>query len=300
MNCIHCGNPLPDEAKFCPVCGASVIAAPVQEEPPLVEGVPVEEPASAVPAAPVTESTSSGGWYQSAEPQPQPTPAAPVYAKPPIGKITDFYRQAFDVLRQKPVRLWGISLLYLVIACLIAALGSFVPIISLPIVLVLSLGYYSVILDGLHGREVRSEQLFCGFRKNEVLRNAGGLCWMELWTLIWGFVPVMNIIKAYSYCLTPFILLKDKEIGATDALRKSMRMTDGYKGKMFGADILLILAVWLVMFVLALLVELPHIGWLFGIVLFLVYLAAILFLPLFMGLVHGAIFEAIDAVHEEK
>lgn len=292
--CKSCGNPLPEDAKFCPVCGTPSSA---EEAAPAVPVLTVS------PAAQTQQSAqpSSAGWYETASAEQPVYEAAPVAvnAKPSIGKITDFYRQAFEILKTRPIRLWGISLLYAVIACLIASLGSLVPLISLPIVLVLELGFYGVILDGLHGKDVRSEQLFQGFRKEELLRNAGGMCWMELWTLIWAFVPVMNIIKAYSYCLTPFILLTDKEIAPTEALRKAMRMSDGYKGKMFGADILLIACLWLVMLVLMLLARIPYVGWIFGIALALVYLAFILFFPLFVSLVHGAIFEAISAVHEE-
>lgn len=290
--CKSCGNPVPDEAKFCPVCGT-----PVNVETSVdAEISPVTEaPAAKEPVAPAVS------WYESAAQNEASIPVSPasVSAKPAIGKIWDFYLQALEVLKKKPIRLWGISLLYLVIAYLISALGALVPIISVPIVLVLSLGFTGVILKGLHGEDVRSEQLFQSFRKDVVARNAGGMCWMELWSLIWAFVPVMNIIKFYSYCLTPYILLTDKEIGPTDALKKSMRMTDGYKGKMFGADILIAVAVWVVFLVLILFSEIPYVGWLFAIVLVLAYLALVLFLPLFLNLVHAAIFEAINAVHKE-
>lgn len=291
--CKSCGNSVPDEAKFCPVCGTPV-SSEEQSGAPVILPPPVEATAP-------QEAAASAGWYDSAPHHEETVYAAPVSVntKPPIGKVIDFYRQAFEVLKQKPIRLWGISLLYLVIAYLISILGAMVPIISLPIVLVLGLGFTGVVLDGLHGKEVRSEQLFQSFRRDVVARNALGMCWMELWTLIWGFVPVMNIIKYYSYCLTPYILLTDKEVGSTEALKKSMRMTDGYKGKMFGADILLVLAVWVVMIVLAVLSQIPYIGWIFGIVLVLAYVAFILFVPLFLSLVHAAIFEAINAVHEE-
>ena len=290
--CKSCGNPVPDEAKFCPVCGTpvSVEANADAAVSPMTPAPVVEEPAA--PAS---------SWYESAPQGDAAIPASPasVYAKPPIGKIWDFYLQALEVLKKKPIRLWGISLLYLVIAYLISILGAMVPIISLPIVLVLSLGFTGVILNGLHGEDVHSEQLFQSFRKDVVARNAGGMCWMELWTLIWCFVPVMNIIKYYSYCLTPYILLTDKEIGPTEALKKSMRMTDGYKGKMFGADILIAVAIWVVFLVLVLFSEIPYVGWIFAIVLVLVYLAIVLFLPLFINLVHASIFEAINAVHKE-
>ena len=39
--CIQCGNPIPDGAKFCPVCGTPVPAVPVEEAP--APEVPVEE-----------------------------------------------------------------------------------------------------------------------------------------------------------------------------------------------------------------------------------------------------------------
>ena len=109
----------------------------------------------------------------------------------------------------------------------------------------------------------------------------------------------MHIIKYYSYSFVPYILLTDKEISPTEALRKSMRMTDGYKGKMFGADVLLIVGIWVVMLVLGLLVRIPYVGWIFGIAFFVVYLAICLFGTIFFGLVHTAIFEEIRAAHKE-
>ena len=273
--CSNCGSPIPEEAKFCPVCGTPVPAEPVVEEPVVEEAVPAEPAAEEIPAP---QEAPAAGWYQSADQQQTVPPAAPVYAavKPAIGGIFDYYRKAFAVLVKKPIKLWGLSLLYLLIASLIASLGSFVPIISIPIVLVLALGFTGVLLRGYHGEEVHSVQLFEGFKKEEVVRNGAGMCWKELW-----------------------MLLTDKEISATEALKKSMRMTDGCKGKLFGADVLCVLGFFLAMIVLVLLGRIPYIGWIFAIAAFLLYLAYILFAPLFMGLVRTAIFEDVNAVHEE-
>ena len=60
--CRSCGTPLPENAKFCPVCGASAAdAAP--DVPALVLDTPVEEqPETEAQAAPV------------AEPEPEPEP----------------------------------------------------------------------------------------------------------------------------------------------------------------------------------------------------------------------------------
>ena len=292
--CSKCGNAVPEEARFCPVCGSPVEAAPAVD--------PEVEAAEAAAEEPAAQEAPSGGWYQSAEPQQQTPPSdAPVFVqtKPSIGGIFDFYRKAFAVLAKKPIKLWGLSLLFLLIASIISSLGSLVPLISLPIVLLLSLGFTGVLLNGYHGKEVCSEQLFRPFRKDEVVRNGAGMCWMELWTLIWGFVPIMNIIKYYSYSFTPYVLLTDKDISATEALRKSMRLTDGYKGKMFGADILVVVAFVLAIIVLALLGQIPYIGWIFIIALVLLYIAGILFLPIFMGLLRTAFFEEISKLNRE-
>ena len=277
--CTNCGKTIPDESRFCPFCGAPAQAQPVYEE------------------ASEQEATV-GGWYHSPVQEPVPEPVY-VPRKPAIGSIFDFYRKAFSALFKRPFKLWGLSLLYLFVAGLISSLGSFVPIISIPIILVLGLGFTGVLLKAYNGEDVHSAQLFATFKKEDVVRNGAGMCWKELWMLIWAFVPVMNIIKAYAYCFVPYILLTDKEISATEALKKSMRMTDGYKGKLFGADVLCVVGFFLALIVLVLLGRIPYIGWIFAIAAFLLYLAFILFAPLFMGLVRTAIFEDVNAVHEE-
>ena len=68
---------------------------------------------------------------------------------------------------------------------------------------------------------------------------------------------------------------------------------------MFGADILLVVGIWVVMLVLGLLTRIRYIGWIFGIVFFAAYLAVCLFGTIFFGLVHTAIFEKIREVSDD-
>ena len=200
-------------------------------------------------------------------------------------------KKSFSVLAKKPVMLWGVSLLYLVIAMLVAAAGSAVPIIAIPIILTLSAGMFALYLDGYNGKPISSKQLFKGFSKENLFRVTGGMCWYYLWSLLWIFVPVVGIIKAYSYRFTPYILITRPEIDATDALKISMIETKGYKLMMFLTDLLIFAAIFVVSLVLSLLAQIPYVGFLFGIISVLFTIAIWLFLPLFCGLVGAAFYQ---------
>jgi uncharacterized membrane protein len=65
-------------------------------------------------------------------------------------------------------------------------------------------------------------------------RNLGGMLWMELFIFLWTLLFIIpGIIKTMSYFMTPYILADSKNVRATDALKLSMRMTQGYKGEIF-------------------------------------------------------------------
>ncbi|MEN6636466.1 MAG: DUF975 family protein [Clostridiaceae bacterium] len=61
----------------------------------------------------------------------------------------------------------------------------------------------------------------------------GGTLWWLLWCALWGCIPVMNVIKVYSYCLTPFILMDHPEMTSQQALKRSIQMTEGRKLDIF-------------------------------------------------------------------
>ena len=102
------------------------------------------------------------------------------------------------------------------------------------------------------------------------LRKVGGTWWMALWVFIWSLLGVIayivflslimaasyngnevsiglmvimpfiilvlsipGIIKGLAYSMTPYILADCPNVTARDALKLSMRMTAGYKGKLF-------------------------------------------------------------------
>ena len=59
---------------------------------------------------------------------------------------------------------------------------------------------------------------------------------------LWSLIPVVGIvfgvIRAYEYRFTPYILMTRDDVKPTEAIKVSKAETMGYKGKMFGADML--------------------------------------------------------------
>jgi len=65
-------------------------------------------------------------------------------------------------------------------------------------------------------------------------RKLGGMWWEALWTFLWSLLfLVPGIVKSYSYFMTSYILADCPDVTAKEALKLSMRMTQGHKGKLF-------------------------------------------------------------------
>ena len=151
------------------------------------------------------------------------------------------FSKAFGFLLKKPFQLWGLILLGSLLYTLSIFL-TIIPVVYLAIGANIIVALYNICLLAYRGGDVSLKQLSDGFTKDRFLRNAGGIGWMYLWLVIWSLIPFAGIvfffIKLYSYRLVPFILYNDSNISAGDALKKSIAQTKGYRGKMFGTDIL--------------------------------------------------------------
>lgn len=202
--------------------------------------------------------------------------------------ISYIFKKAVNILGKKPFMLWGVSLLCAVITMAVKLTGIMVPIITIPIVLTLNAGMSALYLDGYNGKEVNSKQLFRGFSKDCVSRVPAGMLWHTLWSTIWAFVPIAGTVKAYSYAFTPYILLSRPDVSVLDALKKSMAETQGYKLKMFCADLLMSFIFCVVLVVFWLIMLIPFIGWIVG---FVGCVATIILFPLFTGLVKAGFYE---------
>ena len=212
--------------------------------------------------------------------------------------IKAIYQRAFEVLKKKPLRLWGISLLSMVLSGLAGVGFSGILAIGFVVSWLLDAAMANIYLKGLHGEEPESADLFATFKKDSIARVAGGMGWKTLWVFLWGLIPVCGfvfaIIKKYTYAFTPYILLHRPEVNATQAIKVSEKETEGYRGKMFLADFLALLLFGLALLILNLLGLIPVLGILFKIVYFALLIAGCALMPLFLGLVRAAFYEEIQ------
>lgn len=263
--CGQCGTKVDEGTRFCPNCGGPMAPGAIPAQYAAPGAIPLQY-------------------------------AAPPAYKPenPTG-VGSILKKAFAVLKKKPVLLWGISLMATLLTVLAGVFGM-IPIIVIPIVLALTAGIECVYLAGYRGEEINSGNLFVGFKS--FWHTVGGMGWMALWILIWGLIPIVGpvfaIIKMYSYRFVPYILMNNPEISATEALRVSMKKTEGFKGKMFLVDFIIGLIVAGAFIILMLLCMIPYACYLFYLVTFAAWLVVIAGLPLLMGLVRAAFYDEIE------
>jgi uncharacterized membrane protein len=119
----------------------------------------------------------------------------------------------------------------------IIGIGSAMTLIYIFVGLPLSAGfaYFSRCIYGGWGTSV-SDMFHRGF--DDYGRNLGGLLWRDLFIWLWSLLFIIpGIVKSYAYFAAPYILSEFAAVRPTDAIKLSMRMTDGYKGELFVLDL---------------------------------------------------------------
>ena len=209
--------------------------------------------------------------------------------------VSSIYKKTFSVLMKRPFRLWGISLLAEFL-CLVAYAGFIgVPAAAFCAALLLSASMSMIFLNSYRtGLEPKTSYLFASFKKDRILRVLGGMAWMQLWIFLWSLIPIVGIvfgiIRMYEYRFVPYILMTREDVRATDAVKLSKQETLGYKGEMYGADILLAAVYWVLTLALYLLTLIPHSNaWLSVLVVLLN-----LIMLLFRGVLQAAVYDEIQ------
>ena len=213
--------------------------------------------------------------------------------------LLKIYNQAFKILMKKPLKLWGLSLLYVALNIVLTALcGVAIPALGLAVTMLISTSMTMVFLFGYRGEDVQVVQLFSCFKDWQTIKRVVfGMAWMALWIFLWGLIPIVGpifaLIRTYEYRLTPYILVTEPDVPLTDAIKLSSERTKGYKLQMWLADFVHI-AIFVVAFlILSLFAKIPYIGVLFNLVKIVVCIIYIALVSLFAGLVQAAFYEEI-------
>ena len=206
--------------------------------------------------------------------------------------VRSIYTRTLNILSTLPFKLWGLSLLSGLLSIIVMIFG-FLPIITIPVIAVLNAGMVAVYFAAYNGHDVSSKLLFSGYKNFGHI--AGGMCWRTLWIVLWALIPIAGpfiaIYKSYQYAFTPYILNEEKEVGALDALKKSMQDTNGYKLQMFIASIIPAAIYFVVSLVLSLLGLIPFVGVFFKVVSSIISIAYSLVAPMFLGLIKAGFYD---------
>lgn len=213
--------------------------------------------------------------------------------------LMTIYKRALQVLLKKPFKLWGLSLLSILLSGVLSGLCGFaIPVLGISVSLLMSTAMTIIYLNGYRGEDVSAPQLFVCFKDwTTIKRVLLGSGWMTLWIFLWSLIPIVGpfiaIVRSYEYRLTPYILMLEPEVSITDAIKVSSQKTNGYKLQMWLADFVYVLIVIAALLIVGVFARIPYIGVLFGIVLFVMTIAFFALAPLFNGLVKSAFYEEI-------
>lgn len=320
MFCLNCGAQIKDDSTFCPMCGKAVKFSGSYSSPT----PPNSDNGYTQPVNNNTYDKIQGGVSQMEN--------SDSFVFRSLGLT-------LKTLFSKPFKLWGLSILTNIIKLLSIPLCSVPPILGTAVRSNLSAGMANVFLDAYNGKEVNSKQIFAGFSSGKAFfRTAGGMLWRKFWLFIWGgwcvllqlvistivliagvrtsnirlIFIVIRIIgitfeilyyrKLLSYFFTPYILMKKPDMSPLDALKYSMKLTDGYKVKMFLTNLLVHGMILLLVIVLAVILWI-----LFSLVprfalflLVIITLAFIVLLPLFVGILNAAMFTEVVRLKNVK
>jgi len=127
---------------------------------------------------------------------------------------------------------WLTAVGMFIVFCVIISASCAVVIGPLVLTGPLLLGFLGYYIKKARGEAVRLENLFDGFKSfsSGFLLYLLETIFIALWTCL--FV-IPGVIKCFSYSMSFFILRDNPGIGAMEAITRSRKMMNGYKGKLF-------------------------------------------------------------------
>ena len=109
-------------------------------------------------------------------------------------------------------------------------ISNILSLLALP----LSWGLTVSLLRNHREESVDLENLFDGFRGGRYTRVFCALFLVNLFTFLWTLLLIIpGIIKAFSYALTPYIIMDEPELTARQAITRSCEIMQGRRWKLF-------------------------------------------------------------------
>ena len=109
-------------------------------------------------------------------------------------------------------------------------ISNILSLLALP----LSWGLTVSLLRNHREESVDLENLFDGFRGGRYTRVFCALFLVNLFTFLWALLLIIpGIIKAFSYALTPYIIMDEPELTARQAITRSCEIMEGRRWKLF-------------------------------------------------------------------
>ena len=109
-------------------------------------------------------------------------------------------------------------------------ISNILSLLALP----LSWGLTVSLLRNHREESVDLENLFDGFRGGRYTRVFCAIFLVNLFTFFWALLLIIpGIMKAFSYALTPYILLDEPELTARQAITRSCEIMEGRRWKLF-------------------------------------------------------------------
>ena len=110
-------------------------------------------------------------------------------------------------------------------------ISNILSLLALP----LSWGLTVSLLRNHREESVDLENLFDGFRGGRYTRVFCAIFLVNLFTFLWALLLIIpGIMKAFSYALTPYIIMDEPELTARQAITRSCEIMEGRRWKLFG------------------------------------------------------------------
>ena len=147
--------------------------------------------------------------------------------------ISEIKSKAKHQINGKIAKLFLITIIYTIILLLsnIFSLVTF-GVSSIIIVPCIIMGYYNIYLKLVETCEVEVSKLYSGFN---IMGKSIGLVFLQnIYIFLWSLLFVIpGIIKSFSYSMSYYIMLENPEIGINEAIKKSSKIMEGNKLKLF-------------------------------------------------------------------